>query len=217
MIPQCFHRPPTERQQTETERVTRTGKNELFNQEKGGPNPIQCYNYWTRNDLQRKYSWSNPIQCYKTRNDMQRKNVDPTQSNVTIIQPENIYTTGIRLWKQSNRHFKVKATTQTNALECMHWLLERLQKYFTFLPDHFITRIIFLFHKQNHRWQWWWRFGRITSPMDSVQVGKAVFVKETWTNLGFKPRTFSYPGRYSYHWISSPCWFKNQKQCVLRK
>ena len=43
--------------------------------------------------------------------------------------------------------------------------------------------------------------GRITShgngPMDSVQVGKAVFVKENYTTLGIEPSTFSYPGRYS--------------------
>ena len=43
--------------------------------------------------------------------------------------------------------------------------------------------------------------GRITShgngPMDSVQVGKAVFVKESYTTLGIEPSTFSYPGRYS--------------------
>ena len=31
--------------------------------------------------------------------------------------------------------------------------------------------------------------------MDSVQVGKAVFVKEIYTTLGIEPRTYSYPGR----------------------
>ena len=31
--------------------------------------------------------------------------------------------------------------------------------------------------------------------MDSVQVGKAVFVKESYTTLGIEPRTYSYPGR----------------------
>ena len=31
--------------------------------------------------------------------------------------------------------------------------------------------------------------------MDSVQVGKAVFVKESYTTLGIEPRTCSYPGR----------------------
>ena len=40
--------------------------------------------------------------------------------------------------------------------------------------------------------------GRFTSPkigpMDSVQVGKAVFVKVSFASLGFEPRTFSYPG-----------------------
>ena len=30
--------------------------------------------------------------------------------------------------------------------------------------------------------------------MDSVQVGKAVFVKVSFASLGFQPRTFSYPG-----------------------
>ena len=29
--------------------------------------------------------------------------------------------------------------------------------------------------------------------MDSVQVGKAVFVKEIYTTLGIEPRTYSYP------------------------
>ena len=52
--------------------------------------------------------------------------------------------------------------------------------------------------------------GRITShgngPMDSVQVGKAVFVKESYTTLGIEPRTYSYPGRISYH--NCVCWFK---------
>ena len=28
--------------------------------------------------------------------------------------------------------------------------------------------------------------------MDSVQVGKAVFVKESYTTLGIEPRTYSY-------------------------
>ena len=30
--------------------------------------------------------------------------------------------------------------------------------------------------------------------MDSVQVGKAVFVKVSFASLGIEPRTFSYPG-----------------------
>ena len=42
--------------------------------------------------------------------------------------------------------------------------------------------------------------------MDSVQVGKAVFVKESYTTLGIEPRTYSYPGRISYH--NRVCWFK---------
>ena len=37
--------------------------------------------------------------------------------------------------------------------------------------------------------------GRVTSPrngsMASVQVGKAVFVKESYTTLGIEPRTYS--------------------------
>ena len=135
------------------------------------------------------------------------------QSNVTIIQPENIYTTGIRLWKQSNRHFKVKATTQTNALECMHWLLERLQKNFTFLPDHFITRIIFLFHKQNQRWQWWWRFGRITSPLDSVQVGKALKDYkglDGWRELHFRTKLILQ--QWVYLLQGHPTWLRRHLQ-----
>ena len=59
-------------------------------------------------------------------------------------------------------------------------------------------------------WQGCWGIGRITSlgnrPMDSVQVGKAVFVKESYTTLGIEPRTYSYPGRISYH--NCVCWFK---------
>ena len=31
--------------------------------------------------------------------------------------------------------------------------------------------------------------------MDSLQVGKAVFVKESFTTLGIEPRTYSYLGR----------------------
>ena len=30
--------------------------------------------------------------------------------------------------------------------------------------------------------------------MNSLQVGKAVFVKESYTTLGMEPRTYSYPG-----------------------
>ena len=40
--------------------------------------------------------------------------------------------------------------------------------------------------------------------MDSVQVGKAVFVKESYTTLGIEPRTYSYPGRSVNH--PSVCW-----------
>ena len=43
---------------------------------------------------------------------------------------------------------------------------------------------------------------RVTSlgngPMDSVQVGKAVFVKEKLHNPGNRTQDFSYPGRIGY-------------------
>ena len=39
-----------------------------------------------------------------------------------------------------------------------------------------------------------------------VQVGKAVFVKESCTTLGIEPRTNSYPGRLVNH--TSVCWVK---------
>ena len=45
--------------------------------------------------------------------------------------------------------------------------------------------------------------------MDSVQVGKAVFMKENYTTLGIEPRTYSYPGRLVNH--PSVCWVK--KNC----
>ena len=49
----------------------------------------------------------------------------------------------------------------------------------------------------------------ITITRDSVQVGKAVFVKESYTTLGIEPRTYSYPGRISYHncvsWVKKTC------------
>ena len=44
--------------------------------------------------------------------------------------------------------------------------------------------------------------------MDSVQVGKAVFVKESYTTLGIEPRTYSYPGRLVNH--TSVCWVKKK-------
>ena len=44
--------------------------------------------------------------------------------------------------------------------------------------------------------------------MDSVQVGKAVFVKESYTTLGIEPRTYSYPGRSVNH--TSVCWVKKR-------
>ena len=59
-----------------------------------------------------------------------------------------------------------------------------------------------LIYSTSHTWQIMdldgWVDGRVTSPrigsMDSVQVGKAVFVKVSFASLGFEPRTFSYPG-----------------------
>ena len=51
--------------------------------------------------------------------------------------------------------------------------------------------------------------------MDSVQVGKAVFVKESYTTLGIEPRTYSYPGRISYH--NCVCWFKKNSVSGKRK
>ena len=44
--------------------------------------------------------------------------------------------------------------------------------------------------------------------MDSVQVGKAVFVKESYTTLGIEPRTYSYPGILVNH--PSVCWVKKE-------
>ena len=48
-----------------------------------------------------------------------------------------------------------------------------------------------------------WVDGWVTSPrigsMDSVQIGKAVFVEESYTTLGIEPRTFSNPGRSGNH------------------
>ena len=63
-------------------------------------------------------------------------------------------------------------------------------------------------------WHGWVSFGRVTSlgngPMDSVQVGKAVFVKEDYTTLGIEPRTYSYPGRSGNP--CSVCWVKKRKR-----
>ena len=42
--------------------------------------------------------------------------------------------------------------------------------------------------------------------MDSVQVGKAVFGKESYTTLGIEPRTYSNSGRYGNPY--SVCWVK---------
>ena len=49
--------------------------------------------------------------------------------------------------------------------------------------------------------------------MDSVQVRKAVFVKESYTTLGIKHRTYSYPGRFSYH--SCVCWHLVRTKSLL--
>ena len=42
--------------------------------------------------------------------------------------------------------------------------------------------------------------------MDSVQVGKAVFGKESYATLGIEPRTYSNPGRFGNPY--SVCWVK---------
>ena len=42
--------------------------------------------------------------------------------------------------------------------------------------------------------------------MDSVQVGKEVFGKESYTTLGTEPRTYSNPGRFGNTY--SVCWVK---------
>ena len=44
--------------------------------------------------------------------------------------------------------------------------------------------------------------------MDSVQVGKAVFVKESYTTLGIEPSTYSNPGRSGNPY--SVCWVKKR-------
>ena len=41
------------------------------------------------------------------------------------------------------------------------------------------------------------------NPMDAIQVGKAVFVKESYTTLGIEPRTYSNPGRSGNHLVYS--------------
>ena len=57
--------------------------------------------------------------------------------------------------------------------------------------------------------------------MDSVQIGKAVFVKENYTTLGIEPRTYSYPGRLVHHpsvcWVinSSKKYFWHRLQCAV--
>ena len=48
--------------------------------------------------------------------------------------------------------------------------------------------------------------------MDSVQVGKAVFGKEIYTNLGIEPRTDSDPGRFGNH--SSVFWVKKDLMAI---
>ena len=55
-------------------------------------------------------------------------------------------------------------------------------------------------------WSWWPNHFTQDDPMDSIQVGKAVFVKESYTTLGIEPRTYSYPGRSGNP--CSVCWVK---------
>ena len=43
--------------------------------------------------------------------------------------------------------------------------------------------------------------------MDSVQVGKAVFVKENYATMGIEPKTFSNTGSFGNR--TSVCWVKN--------
>ena len=38
-------------------------------------------------------------------------------------------------------------------------------------------------------------------PMDSIQIGKAVFVKESYTTLGIKPRTGGPATIIAYSWV----------------
>ena len=38
------------------------------------------------------------------------------------------------------------------------------------------------------------------NPMNSVQVGKSVFLEESYTTLGIKPRTHSTLGRSGYYY-----------------
>ena len=52
-------------------------------------------------------------------------------------------------------------------------------------------------------------------PMDSIQVGKAVFVKESYTTLGIEPRTYSYPGRSGNP--CSVCWVKKYIEEVQKQ
>ena len=40
--------------------------------------------------------------------------------------------------------------------------------------------------------------------MDSLQVGKAVFMKESYTTLGIEPRTYTYPERLATILVSLP-------------
>ena len=55
---------------------------------------------------------------------------------------------------------------------------------------------------------WTSNFNLKSFVMDSVQVGKASFVKENQTTLGIEPRTYSYPGRLVTILLSAGLVFK---------
>ena len=62
-----------------------------------------------------------------------------------------------------------------------------------FWSRHYKTR--HLTGQSSQLWTWmlelWPKHITMSGPMDSVQVGKKVFAKESWTTLGFEPRAFS--------------------------
>ena len=59
----------------------------------------------------------------------------------------------------------------------------------------FVVVVLFWFALLGDEQAWTTSFSLRSFDMDSVQVGKAVFVKESYTTLGIEPRTYSYPGR----------------------
>ena len=70
-----------------------------------------------------------------------------------------------------------------------------------------------LFHSMTMELEFWPNHfnGFSNCSMCSVQVGKTVFLKDSWTTLGFEPRTLSYYlARYSYHYNGIPYWFHNK-------